>query len=217
MFYETGTHKQHGFRHNPFKAFISPRPIGWISTVSAQGTNNVAPYSFFNGVSSEPPCVMFASGAHPNHGGKKDSQINAETTGEFVCSIVSHAQREAMNHTSIHLPYGQDELPGAGLEGEPSTLVKPLRVKGAPVHLECKYLQSLQMPSSRKGMENWVIFGQVIGFHVDEAIIKDGLVDVTLYQPVSRLGYMDYATITEVYAMDRPDESGAELQAGGAK
>ena len=83
-------------------------------------------------------------------------------------------------------------MPSAGLQGEASRLVKPLRVKGAPVHLECKYLQSVQMPSSRRGKENWVIFGQVIGVHVDEAII----VDVTLYQPVSRLGYMDYATVT---------------------
>lgn len=97
---------------------------------------------------------MFASGAHPNHGGRKDSQVNAETTGEFVCSIVSHAQREAMNQTSIHLPHGEDEMPCAGLQGEASKLVKPLRVKGAPVHLECKYLQSVQMPSSRRAKEN---------------------------------------------------------------
>jgi flavin reductase (DIM6/NTAB) family NADH-FMN oxidoreductase RutF len=109
-----------------------------------------------------------------------------------------------MNQTSIHLPYGEDEMPNAGLEGEASKLVKPLRVKNAPVHLECKYMQSIQMPCWHEGRENWVIFGEVVGIHVDPKIIKDGLVDVTLYQPVSRLGYMDYSAVTELFQMDRP-------------
>ena len=184
---------------------MSPRPIGWISTISSNGKNNLAPYSFFNAVCSDPPCVIFASGGSPDERGKKDSQVNAETTGEFVCSIVSYQQKEAMNQTSIHLPYGEDEMPNAGLEGEPSELVKPLRVKGAPVHLECRYIQSIQMPCWREGKENWVIFGEVIGIHVDPKIIRDGLVDVTTYKPVSRLGYMDYSITSEVFQMDRPD------------
>jgi flavin reductase (DIM6/NTAB) family NADH-FMN oxidoreductase RutF len=148
---------------------------------------------------------MFASGGRMDGKGKKDSQLNAEQTGEFVCSIVGYDQREAMNQTSIHLPYGEDEMPNAGLEGEASKLVKPLRVKNAPVHLECKYMQSIQMPCWHEGRENWVIFGEVVGIHVDPTIIKDGLVDVTLYQPVSRLGYMDYSAVTELFQMDRPD------------
>jgi flavin reductase (DIM6/NTAB) family NADH-FMN oxidoreductase RutF len=148
---------------------------------------------------------MFASGGRFDGKGKKDSQINAETTGEFVCSIVGQKQRDAMNKTSIHLPYGENEMSNAGLEGEASKLVKPLRVKDAPVHLECKYMQSVEMPCWHEGRENWVIFGEVVGIHVDPNIIKDGLVDVTLYQPVSRLGYMDYATVTELFQMDRPD------------
>ena len=205
MFYKVGTHKEHGFRHDPFKAFISPRPIGWISTLSEQGDSNLAPYSFFNAVSSDPPVVFFAGGSKRGIGGPKDSQRNAETTGEFVCSIVSHAQREQMNITSLHLPHGKDEMPEAGLEGEPSVIVKPLRVKGAPVHLECKYLKSIQTPCWSENQENWVVFGEVLGIHVDESIIKNGHVDVTLYQPVSRLGYMDYATVSEIYTMDRPD------------
>ena len=148
---------------------------------------------------------MFASGGSPDDRGKKDSQVNAETTGEFVCSIVSYQQREAMNQTSIHLPYGEDEMPKAGLEGEPSRLVKPLRVKGAPIHLECKYMQSVQMPCWREGKENWVIFGEVVGIHIDPKIVKDGFVDVTIYKPVSRLGYMEYSATDEVFQMDRPD------------
>lgn len=205
MFYKPGSHRENGFKRDPFKAFVSPRPIGWISTINEHGQSNLAPYSFFNAVSADPPCVMFASGGRMDGKGKKDSQLNAEQTGEFVCSIVGYDQREAMNQTSIHLPYGEDEMPNAGLEGEASKLVKPLRVKNAPVHLECKYMQSIQMPCWHEGRENWVVFGEVVGIHVDPKIIKDGLVDVTLYQPVSRLGYMDYSAVTELFRMDRPD------------
>ena len=129
MFYKPGSHRENGFKRDPFKAFVSPRPIGWISTINEHGQSNLAPYSFFNAVSADPPCVMFASGGRMDGKGKKDSQINAEETGEFVCSIVGHDQRKAMNQTSIHLPYGEDEMPNAGLEGEASKLVKPLRVK----------------------------------------------------------------------------------------
>ncbi len=205
MFFTPGTHREHGLRHDPFKAFVSPRPIGWISTMNEEGVTNLAPYSFFNAVSNDPPCVMFASSSRPDTGTRKDSQVNIERTGEFVCSIVGHDQREAMNTSSLHLPYGEDEMPVSGLVGEPSRLVRPLRVRGAPAHLECRHLQSVQMPSRREDRENWVIFGEVLGIHVDDSIITDGLVDVTRYRPVSRLGYMDFASISEVYAMGRPD------------
>lgn len=207
LFYEPGTHKAHGFRHDPFKAFVSPRPIGWVSTVNADGVSNLSPYSFFNAVCSDPPCIMFAAGSRPD-GSRKDSHANAEDTGEFVLSIVAHAQREAMNESSIGVPPATDEFPISGLEGEPSRLVKPLRVKGAPVHFECKYLQTVEMPCWRQNGKNSVVFGQVVGIHVDESIIQDGLVDVLRYKPVARLGYMDYTTVTDVYAMDRPDAQG---------
>ncbi|MBT5263607.1 MAG: flavin reductase family protein [Rhodospirillaceae bacterium] len=204
MFFKPGTHKDHGFRHDPFKAVISPRPIGWISTLDEHGTPNLAPYSFFNAVCADPPVVMFGSGGRTD-GTKKDSQLNAEASGEFVCSIVSHAQRDHMNKTSVHLPHGENEMPPAGLEGLASKMVKPLRVKGAPVHLECKYLQSVQMPCWHESRENWVIFGEVIGIHIDESCVVDGMVDVLKYTPVARLGYMDYSEVTELFAMDRPD------------
>ena len=96
-------------------------------------------------------------------------------------------------------------MPPAGLEGLASKMVKPLRVKGAPVHLECKYLQSVQMPCWHESRENWVIFGEVIGIHIDESCVVDGMVDVLKYTPVARLGYMDYSEVTELFAMDRPD------------
>ena len=111
MFYKPGSHRENGFKRDPFKAFISPRPIGWISTISSNGKNNLAPYSFFNAVCSDPPCVIFASGGSPDERGKKDSQINAENTGEFVCSIVSYQQKEAMNQTSFTFPTAKTKCP----------------------------------------------------------------------------------------------------------
>ena len=204
LFYEPGHHKQHGLRHDPFKAFVAPRPIGWISTVDADGRGNLAPYSYFNAVCDRPPVVIFSSGPAAD-GSKKDSVLNAETTGEFVCSIVPHALREQMNQTAIHLPHGQDEMPHAGLEGLPSTLVRPLRVKGAPAHFECRYLHTVTLPPGPSGHSQLVVFGQGVGVHVDEAVIKDGLVDVLSYGPVARLGYFDYTTVESIYAMARPD------------
>ena len=204
MFYEPGQHKASGFRHDPFKAFVAPRPIGWISTIGKDGVGNLAPYSFFNAVASDPPVVMFAAGSLKG-GIKKDSLINAEETGEFVVNIVPYGLRDEMNKSSAHLPSDVDEMPASGLEGLPSTMVKPLRVKGAPVHFECKYLQTLEMPCWREGEHNWVCFGQVIGIHCDDSLLVDGKVDVTSYQPLARLGYMDYTAVGEVFSMNRPD------------
>lgn len=204
MFFEPGKHKDHGFTFDPFKATISPRPIGWISTISEAGVTNLAPYSFFNAVSWSPPCVVFSSGSRKD-GTPKDSQLNAEKTGEFVCNIVSMAQAKQMNETAIHFPHDTDEMEHAGLEGLPSEYVKPLRVKGAPVHLECKYLKTIELPSVSDTLRNNMILGEVVGIHIDEQYVAEGRLDVTKYQPVSRLGYMDYAAISEVFEMNRPD------------
>ena len=204
IFYEPGRHKDQGFRHDPFKAFVSPRPIGWISTVDAEGRTNLAPYSFFNAMSFLPPVVVFGTGTKSD-GSPKDSQRNVEATGEFVCNIVSEALKEQMNKTAIHLPHGEDEMRLAGLEGVACQKVKPLRVAAAPVALECRYLQTVELPSWDPTHGNYAIFGEVIGVHVDPAIVEDGLVDVTRYRPVSRLGYFDYSTVTEVFQMFRPD------------
>lgn len=204
IFFEPGRHKEHGFRHDPFKAFVSPRPIGWISTVDAEGRTNLAPYSFFNAMSFLPPVVVFGTGTKAD-GSPKDSQRNVEATGEFVCNIVSEALKEQMNQTSAHLPHGQDEMSAAGLEGAPSRTVRPLRVAAAPVALECRYLQTVKLPSWNEPAGNYAIFGEVVGIHVDPAIVEDGLVDVARYRPVARLGYFDYATVSEVYQMFRPD------------
>jgi flavin reductase (DIM6/NTAB) family NADH-FMN oxidoreductase RutF len=204
MFYEPDK-RNHGLPRDPFKALVVPRPIGWISTLDRDGRPNLAPYSFFNGVASDPPCVMFAASTRPKAEGQKDSHRNADATGEFVVNLATFAQREAMNLTSAGLPAGENEFLAAGLETLPSRIVRPPRVKGARAHLECVHLQTVDLPASRSGGGNFVIIGRVVGIHIDDDLIVDGLVDVTRARPIARLGYMDYAVVDEVFRMDRPD------------
>ncbi|HEY9536547.1 MAG TPA: flavin reductase family protein [Kiloniellaceae bacterium] len=206
MFYDTRT-GDHGLPHDPFKACVVPRPIGWITSMNEAGSVNLAPYSFFNGVAGDPPCVMFAPGGRKADGppdGSKDSLANVERTGEFVCNVVTWDLREAMNVTSAPAPAGVDEAAVAGLEMVPSRLVRPPRAKASPVHLECRYLQTVDLPSAVPGTRNAVVFGQVIGIHIDESVLTNGKVDIAKLKPVSRLGYMDYCVVEDVFAMARP-------------
>ena len=204
MFYEPKD--GHPLPHNPFKACVAPRPIGWISTVDKNGVPNLAPYSFFNAVSDAPPIVMFsATGYHPQ-GGDKDSVANAVETGEFVFNLVSWAQKDAMNASSAGADHGVNEFELAGLDMLPSTLVKPHRVGGAPVHFECRTLQTLELPCTQENSKNIIVFGEVVGIHIDEEILTDGLIDLTKVQPVARLGYMDYAVVRETFQMKRPGQ-----------
>ena len=202
MFYETAT-KAHGLPRDPFKACIVPRPIGWISTLDGQGRVNLAPYSFFNGVASDPPMVMFASSGAAGRA-TKDTQANCEATGAFVANIVTWDLREAMNRTSAPVAAGIDEMDLAGLETAPARLVEPPRVKAAPIHLECLYHRTVDLPCDDPGGRNAVVFGKVIGIHIDDAVLTDGLVDVAKIRPIARLGYMDYTSVESVFAMRRP-------------
>ena len=200
MFYEP--RNGHGLPHNPFNALVTPRPIGWISTRGTDGTDNLAPYSFFNAVAYVPPQVMFAStSAKPDRDGTKDSVANIRDTGVFAVNVVSYALRDAMNATSASASRETDEFALAGLDkAEARTIDCPV-VAAAPAALECKLTQIVQLP----GEANFVVFGEVTGIHIDDAILRDGLVDPTLYEPLSRLGYLDYARVTEVFEIWRPD------------
>jgi flavin reductase (DIM6/NTAB) family NADH-FMN oxidoreductase RutF len=179
--------------HDPFKAFVAPRPIGWVSTVGPGGEVNLAPYSYFNAVSDNPPTVMFSSD------GPKDSATFAQATDEFVWNLVTYDLREAMNQTSAMLPRGQSEFEFAGLEMAPSRLVAPPRVAATPVAFECKVVHRVQLP------RNIVTFGEVVGVHVDERHIVDGRFDTAGVRPIARCGYRgDYTTVTELFEMIRP-------------
>lgn len=199
MFYEPRL-RNHGLPHDPMKALVGPRPIGWISSMSAAGAINLAPYSFFNLVSDMPPIVMFSSG------GRKDSLANVEETGEFVCNIVTDAFTEAMNVSSAPFERGVNEFEQAGLAMEPSRLVKPPRVKGIAASLECKVtdIRLLNGVDGANGRYTMVL-GEVVGVYVDEGILKSGRVDAANFRLLARLGYMDYAVVERVFELQRPE------------
>jgi flavin reductase (DIM6/NTAB) family NADH-FMN oxidoreductase RutF len=203
MFYEP--HKRnHGLPHDPFKAIVAPRPIGWITSMSVRGEINLAPYSFFNGVSTDPPMVMFSSE------GRKDSLTFIEETKEFVCNLATWDLRDQMNATSGPFPRGVNEMRETGLEPAPSRLVKPPRVKEAPCALECKWLQTVHLHGiDGEPMDRHVVFGQVIGIYIDEQFIKDGLLDTAALRPIARAGYHDYfvSTPETKFSIRRPKSS----------
>ena len=209
MFYEPDK-RNHGLRYNPFKALVVPRPIGWISSVDTDGIPNLAPYSMFNAVADDPPCVMFASSTKIG-GAPKDSKHCAEATGEFVVNLATYNSREPMNRSSEPLPLGTSEFDTTQLEFEPSVLVKAPRVRCSPVQLECKFLQSIEMPSGVN--RNFVTFGRVVGIHIDDELIVDGRVDICRARPIARMGYMDYAVVDSVFEMIAPLRQGKAFAA----
>lgn len=197
MFYDARENK-HGLKHDPYKALVSPRPIGWISTVGSDGVVNLAPYSFFNALSDSPHYVYFSSA------GRKDSQRNAEDTGEFVCSLATWNLKDQMNVTSAGVAPEVDEFVLAGLTPAPSKLVAPPRVAESPVAFECKYYQSLELPRDTGRNDYTVVIGRVVGIHIDDDVIVEGKVDMGKLRPIARLGYKDYTVVDTVFSLDRP-------------
>ena len=201
MFYEPKN--GHGLPHNPFNAIVTPRPIGWIATRGADGSDNLAPYSFFNAVAYDPPQVMFAStSAKPDRGDTKDSVANIRDTGVFAVNIVSFALRDAMNTTSG--PWGKDtdEFALANLEKVGCDTINCARVAASPATLECKLTQIVQLP----GEANFAVFGEVTGVHMRDDCMVDGMFDVKQFSPMARLGYRDYATVRETFSLTRPGD-----------
>lgn len=199
MYYDADT-QDHGLPHDPFKALVVPRPIGWISTRSTSGQVNLAPYSYFNALSDLPKLVYFASSVLV-----KDSATFAQESGEFVVNLVSEPLAQHMNATSVDAPRGVSEFEIAGLQQAPCRRVAAPRVAQAYAALECKVTQAL-VPRTLDGTDAraLVVIGQVVGIHIDEAILTDGLVDIHKSRPVSRLGYMDFGVTVESFSMQRP-------------
>lgn len=200
MFYETAR-RNHGLPHDPFKAIVAPRPIGWITSMSRKGEINLAPYSYFNGASSVPPIVMFSSEGH------KDSVAFIAETGEFVCSVATFDMRKPMVETSGHYPRGINEMERAGIVPAPSRLVKPPRVAASPCALECRLLQIVRLNDiDGNVLDQYVAFGQVVGVYIDDRFIKDGLLDTAAMMPIARAGYRDYfvSTPDTRFSLKRP-------------
>ncbi len=199
MFYEP-SRRNHGLPHDPLKAIVAPRPIGWISTLAEDGTANLAPYSFFNLVSENPAIVMFSSA------GLKDTVRNARATGEFVCNLATLALVQQVNLTSKYIAADESEFDLAELARAPSRLVKPPRVAAAPCALECVVTESYELkdltgaPSGRH-----VTFGEVVGVHIDASFVEGGLLRTEKLQALARCGYFDYAWVDAVTAVPRPE------------
>ncbi|WP_422029665.1 flavin reductase family protein [Roseovarius sp.] len=193
----------HGLPHNPFNAIVTPRPIGWISTRGSDGSENLAPYSFFNAVAYVPPQVMFAStSAKEDRDGTKDSVANIRDTGFFCVNIVEYAMRDVMNKTSGPWEKDVDEFELAGIERTDCETIPCSRVANAPASLECKLTQIVQLP----GEANFTVFGEVTGIHMRDDCLVDGIFDVLRFNPLARMGYRDYTVVREKFALKRPGE-----------
>jgi flavin reductase (DIM6/NTAB) family NADH-FMN oxidoreductase RutF len=162
----------HGLPHDPFNAIVGPRPIGWVATQGADGSVNLAPYSFFNAFNYAPPIVGFSSTT------LKDSVRNARETGEFTWNLATRALAEAMNVTSAAAPYGESEFGLSGLTAAPSTLIAPPRVAESPVNFECKVSDIIQLKTAAGGLTPaWMVLGEVVAVHIDKRLLKDGVFD----------------------------------------
>jgi flavin reductase (DIM6/NTAB) family NADH-FMN oxidoreductase RutF len=198
MFYDTRKN-DHGLPRDPFKAIVAPRPIGWITSINSKDEINLAPYSFFNAVSDEPPIVLFSSE------GRKDSLVFIEETGEFVCNLATFELRAAVVATSANFPRGVNEMAEAGLDAAPSRLIRPPRIAAAPCALECKLLQIIDLRDlAGEPSHRYVAFGQVVGIHIDDRFIKDGRLDTAAMAPIARCGYADYSVVDKVFSIARP-------------
>jgi len=204
MFYRPA--EGHGLPHDPFKAIVTPRPIGWISTVDGEGRANLAPYSFFNGCGDAPPLVMFSqTGRKSRPEPFKDSIANIRLKGEFACNVVSLALRDAMNASSGTYQPEVDEFELAGLTKAPGVAIGAPHVAEAPAVLECRAVRIIDdLPSWREHAFNIMVVGEVVGVHIRDEYLIDGRLDVARFNPVARLGYMDYTTVTDVWEMLRP-------------
>ena len=201
MFYRTD--ENHGLTHDPLSALVMPRPIGWISSQDPSGHRNLAPFALFNIVAYRPPHVMFAPTGQP---GKsfKDSLTNVEATGEFVTNLATWGLRDAVWQSSIPAPPHIDEFELTGLTPIASELVAPPRVKESPVHLECRHVQTIRLPHEDPTTANHVVIGKVVVVHIDDSVIRDGLVDESKLDPIARLGYLNYTRLTEIHAKPFP-------------
>jgi len=199
IFFEPHSRDRALFPHDPFKALVTPRPIGWISTLSAKGELNLAPYSYFNAFSSNPPIVGFSSE------GEKDSSTFALETGEFVWSMATWDLRDQMNASAASLPRGQSEFTHAKLDTAPSRLVRPPRVAASPAAFECRVTEVVKlkdMDGSDSGRR--LVLGRVIGIHVDQRFVRQGRIDSAAMRPIARGGYDEYSVVDQVFSMPRP-------------
>ncbi|KAK3676404.1 hypothetical protein LTR78_003680 [Recurvomyces mirabilis] len=221
VFYEPGK-TSHGLPRDPFKSCVTPRPIGWISTRSKNGVDNLAPYSQFNNLTFDPPYVMFAANTDMNEN-RKDSTVNAESTGEFCWNVATWDLREAVNASAEWFDRDVDEFQRAGLEKEQARTVNVPMVKQSPIKFECKYYTTLRLPGNPPMGSVDVVIGKVAAIHIDEKVLTDGMIDLDKVRPIARCGYHQYTVVRKdtMFEMIIPGDPkqlvGLEGNAAGAK
>ncbi|ATG15197.1 flavin reductase family protein [Providencia alcalifaciens] len=193
QFYSYQPQQGHGLPHDPIPSLIAPRPIGWISTCDKQGRTNLAPYSFFNIFNYSPPILVFSSV------GKKDSVTNAIETGEFVYNLATLELAQQINLSSAMLPHGESEFDLTQLSTLPSTLVTPPRIAQTPVSMECVVTEYQQLKRADGSLlDTWMVMGEVVMVHIDEATLEQGLYNSARQKPLMRAGGpADYYWIEE--------------------
>jgi flavin reductase (DIM6/NTAB) family NADH-FMN oxidoreductase RutF len=189
----------HNLSHDPTTSLVVPRPIGWITTISPSGVVNLAPYSFFNMIASHPPFVMFSSNT------RKHSQLHAESGSEFVFNLATYDLRNEMNISGGDYPADVSEPELAKLAMAPSRKVKPPRVARSPIALECVYSQTVKLVSGNGKTHNYeMVIGEVVNVHIDDAVIVDGMIDMSRLRAIGRLGYRgDYTVVDNIFEMPR--------------
>ena len=190
----------HNLPHDPFKAIVSPRPIGWISTIDKEKNVNLAPYSFFNAIADNPPMIMFSITGQKKNFSSKDTLQNIIETKCFVVNVVGKDLLHQMNQTSGNYPKNTDEFILAKLEKSNCVHIDVPRVKKSPASLECKLYKILKLP----GFSNNMVIGKVVGVHINEKILKNGTFDILAYDPIARLGYKDYTYVSSKFELERP-------------
>ena len=192
-----------GASYQLVNAIIAPRPIAWISTISTSGVLNLAPHSYTTVASTNPLMVSFTSI------GRKDTLTNIEATGEFVYNVGGRTLVEQINRTSADFPPDEDEFIWAGVTPEPSSFIAPPRVREAPVQLECRLWQAIQI----RDTDNYLVIGEVLVMHLAEELFEDDRLQTEKLAPIGRLAGSRYAQMGEIFSLDRPTWSG--LRAAG--
>ena len=200
MFYEPK--KGVPFDIDPFKSLIFPRPIGWISSVNKKGIANLAPYSYFNAVTDEPPQIMFCANGGSSHYKYKDSLSNILSTKEFVVNFATSSTRNQMNNSSKDFKPDEDEFILSKLKKKKSKLVKVPSVKDSPVNLECKLVKTIKLKSNSKKTSTMII-GEVIGIFIKDKFIKNNRVDSVSMRYIARMGYSEYTTVASKFNLNR--------------
>ena len=201
MFYEV-TDKNDWLTH--FKSLIVPRPIGWISSKNNNGQINLAPYSFFNAIATNPPMVVIGPGGYSKSGNNKDTLLNIKNNPEFVCNFVSWDVKDIMNESSYSFDNNESEVEKLNIETEDSNMVSIPRVKLSPAHFECTLFKIIDLPSDSRGNPNHLIIGNIIGINISDKIIKNDRIDIGELKPISRMGYDEYALINTILSMKSP-------------